>query len=181
METKADPSRLAYAARGRDSNAWFTPAKYVNAARAVLDGIDLDPFSSEEANRVVKAKRFYSEKDDAFRKPWKARALWMNPPYAGAACKAAVLRFLEEWRSDSFQEAVFLVNNATETQWFQKALKAADAVCLTDHRIAFWNADGKAVSGNTRGQAFFYFGPNAQHFARAFAAFGAVILGRSVC
>ena len=34
----------------RDSNAWFTPAKYIDSVRAVLGTIELDPFSSIEAN-----------------------------------------------------------------------------------------------------------------------------------
>jgi hypothetical protein len=37
----------------------FTPPRY--AVRAVLSAIDLDPASSEEANRIVGATRYYTQ------------------------------------------------------------------------------------------------------------------------
>jgi hypothetical protein len=89
---------------------------------------------------------------------------------------AAVERFLNEFTMGSFAEGVFIVNNATETRWFQRSFSVASAVCFTDHRISFWNADGKRQSGNTRGQAFFYFGDNPQRFVDAFDQFGTCLL-----
>jgi len=179
---KADKSKMAYACKqeGRNSNAWFTPSKYIESARAVLGNIDLDPFSDDHANLVVKAGKYYTVEDNAFRKPWKCGTLWMNPPYSGAECKAAVFKFLAEWNLEHFESGIFLVNNATETQWFQQVLKSCDAVCFTNHRISFWNADGKEISGNTRGQAFFYFGDEPHTFAGEFVKHGVVILGSAI-
>jgi hypothetical protein len=99
----------------------------------------------------------------------------MNPPYSGAACRNAVNLFIDEFAAGTFTAGVFLVNNATETSWFQRAMSTASAICFTSHRISFWNADGKAQSGNTRGQAFFYFGNNPAQFESAFSAHGTVV------
>lgn len=188
---QAQPKKLGYVGRTpgtapRDSNAWFTPSKYVEAARTALGGtIDLDPFSSAAANKIVKATTFFSEHDDAFTKRWaakranpgsKSHTIFMNPPYSGALCSQAVNMFLDEYEKGSFTAGVFLVNNATETKWFQRAFTAASAVCFTNHRISFWNADGKAQSGNTRGQAFFYFGKDPEVFIDAFKELGAAFL-----
>lgn len=166
----------------RDSNAWFTPLEYIEAVRESLGGhIDLDPFSSIEANGIVQATTFYSEQDDAFQQTWRLdeyahdHTVFMNPPYAGKLCSQAVGLFLDHWERRTFGSGVFLVNNATETKWFQRALSLANAICLTDHRISFWNADGKKMSGNTRGQAFFYFGSRSELFAESFTKHGCVI------
>ena len=47
-----------------ESNEWYTPARYVDAARLTLGSIDLDPASCEAANKIVKAKTFYSKDRD---------------------------------------------------------------------------------------------------------------------
>jgi hypothetical protein len=180
---KADKSQMAYACKldDRESNEWFTPEPYIQSATVALGGsIDLDPYSSKAANRIVKAESFFTEAQDARTQTWKAGSVWMNPPYSATDCRDAVLKFLDAWEAKEFKAGIILVNNATETKWFQKALWAAMAFCFTDHRISFWNEDGKAVSGNTRGQVFFYFGSKPAKFAEAFQQHGCVIFGKQV-
>lgn len=179
-QSKADPKQLGYVgsvtpAADRDSNDWHTPAKYIEAAKAALGRIDLDPFSSAKANETVQAARFFTVADDALGDtPWNAGTLFMNPPYGKGVMDAAINRFLTEWTQRHFQEAIVLVNNATETQWFQSLMSECAAVCFTDHRIAFVSPDNKQESGNTRGQAFFYFGDLWGPFNQVFTQFGAV-------
>jgi hypothetical protein len=43
------------------SAEWFTPPRYIEAVRAMLSAIGLDPASSEEANRIVGATRYYTQ------------------------------------------------------------------------------------------------------------------------
>ena len=38
-----------------------------------MDAIDLDPASCSEANRVVRAKKFYKMKDKGEKQPWSGR------------------------------------------------------------------------------------------------------------
>jgi hypothetical protein len=63
-----------------ESNEWYTPAKFVNAARKLMGDIDLDPASSEAANKAVKAGKIFTIDDDGLSKKWKGR-VWLNPPY----------------------------------------------------------------------------------------------------
>lgn len=176
-DNKADVKRLGYVGSTpgakRDSDSWYTPDVYLDSARRALEGIDFDPFSSVAANERVKASLFYTEEDDALTRQWPTvDGVWMNPPYSNGLCGKAVTAFLEEWKAGTFKRGIVLVNNATDTIWWDDLMREATAVCFTDHRIAFWNEDGKASSGNTRGQAFVYFGKQTGRFVREFDRHG---------
>ena len=70
--------------------------------------------------------------------------------------------------------ALLLVNNATETGWFQRALGVAAAVCFPAGRLHFLFPDGKS-GPPLQGQAVLYFGRDAAAFARTFGEFGPVM------
>ncbi len=185
FETKAKASRLGYVGRSplaepkRDSDSWFTPPIYLDSVRAVLGRIDLDPFSSFVANQIVGAEYIFTEEDSAFEHSWKIKRntkVFMNPPYSAGLCGRSVNKFLEQYDEKCFNEGIVLVNNATDTKWFNNLIRECSAICFTDHRISFWNADQKSVSGNTRGQAFFYFGKNIQKFKKIFSSHGFVLV-----
>lgn len=157
---------LAYRARhgavtrapSQARDAWYTPALYVETVRRVLGSIELDPFSSPEANKVVGAERYFTQAEDAFTCDWTAATLFMNPPYGAQVVAHAVNRLVDDVAAGRVASAVLLVNNASETRWFQRALTVADALCLPSGRIQFWNTDGKQVSSNMRPQVFLLFG-----------------------
>jgi phage N-6-adenine-methyltransferase len=181
----ADVKKLAYVGRQpgltadpRDSDAWFTPAHFIEKARRSMGVIDLDPFSSEEANRVVQAKRIFTKEDSAFGRRWSELGkvtVFMNPPYGRGLVNKAVDQFLACYYDGQVSKAVVLVNNATETAWFQSLAEACDALCLVGKRISFYNTDGKAVSGNTRGQVFLYYDVRGvEAFKQEFSSVGRV-------
>ena len=58
-----------------DYEQWYTPKRYIEAVRAVLYDIDLDPASTPYANRVVQAKTIYTISDDGLQKSWEGRCL----------------------------------------------------------------------------------------------------------
>lgn len=60
--------------------SWQTPEEWVEAARSILGGIDLDPASCEKANQRVMARRYFSPKENGLTQEWVARNVFLNPP-----------------------------------------------------------------------------------------------------
>lgn len=154
-------------------NEWYTPPEYLEAARAVLGEIELDPASSKDANKRVQATKFYTRETDGLAKEWKGR-VWMNPPYASDLIGKFTTKLTQHYIKDDISEAVVLVNNATETTWFQEMANHATAIVLITPRIKFLSPDG-GIGAPLQGQVVLYFGANREVFQREFEKFGLVV------
>jgi ParB-like chromosome segregation protein Spo0J len=150
------------------TNEHYTPARYVEAARAVLGGIDLDPASCVQANGVVKATTFYTKDVNGLEQPWSGR-VWMNPPYGGEA-GPFVKKFCDLYAAKRVDAGIILVSSScTETLWFR--LLWDGVLCFTNHRIQFYGDEGNRGQPTT-GSIFVYFGPNPDRFVDVFGRFG---------
>lgn len=155
---------------------WYTPPNYLEAGRAVLGCIDLDPASNGEANERVKASRFFTAADDGLAHGW-AGKVWLNPPYSTPLCGQFIEKLIDDHLTGDVTEALCLVNSSTDTVWFQMATRAAKAVCLLDRRVKFIRPGGDKGESPRYGQTVFYFGDDAGRFAEVFGKLGCV-LGR---
>lgn len=167
------PNSAAHVGRNSGDNEWYTPAEYIKAAAAVMGGIDLDPASSEAANEVVGAGQFYTEDDNGLTQRWAGR-VWMNPPYAQPWVDRFCTRVAREFAAGAIPEACVLVNNGTETNWFQEVAAQASAICFPRGRVKFWHPSKEATP--LQGQAVLYLGPNAAGFRSEFLRFGFVVM-----
>lgn len=159
---------------GTGENEWYTPPEFLDAARDVLGGIDLDPASSDAAQEKVRAAKHFTEEDDGLTREWGGR-VWLNPPYAQPHIADFVAKMVEERRAGRVSAAIMLTHNYTDTTWFQLAAGVADAICFTRGRVRFYGPNGE-VAAPTQGQAFFYFGNDAEAFADRFAGVGFVMM-----
>lgn len=152
---------------------WYTPPDYIAAVRQVLGEIDLDPASCARANRTVQAARYYTKAEDGLRQPWYGR-VFLNPPYAKPLIQQFTDRLVQAYRTGEITAAIVLVNNATDTKWFQGLNRCATAICFPEGRIQFLDKHGNASGEPLQGQAVLFFGPSAQYpcFAEAFGRFG---------
>jgi len=151
---------------------WYTPKKYIDAAREVMGSIDLDPASSEIGNKVIQAVKIYTEQDSGLVHNWYGN-VWMNPPYNNSLVTDFTKKLTEEL--PHIGQACVLVNNASETRWFQNYIFShCDAICFVRGRIKFLDINGEATGSSLQGQVIAYFGPNTYKFVEVFKQFGKV-------
>jgi hypothetical protein len=155
---------------------WYTPARYVEAARAVLGGIDLDPASSAAANATVGAATFYHKDDSGLDHPWRGR-VWLNPPYGGTVGPVFAARLITEYEDGEVTAAIALLNSTCVTNgWFRPFWDYL--LCFHYGRIAF-GAGTDERTGPTHGNVFAYLGADPGRFDKVFSEFGAVVQRRS--
>lgn len=157
-----------HVANNSGNNEWYTPAEYIEAAREAMGSIDTDPASNDIANKVVKAEKYYTIETDGLAHDWHGN-VWMNPPYSSDL----ITKFIEKLKEQrgNYEQAIILVNNATETQWFYEIVKIASAVCFPKSRVKFYMPDGK-TGAPLQGQAVLYVGNNTEKFISAFGGIG---------
>lgn len=155
-----------------DSYEWYTPKEVIEAAREVMGGIDLDPATSATAQESVRATRYYTKEDNGLEQQWGGR-VFLNPPYSAGLARDFSNRLADCYRSGEVREGILLVNNATETDWFQGLLRE-HPTCFPDGRLKFWSPNSDTLAAR-QGQAVFYLGSNRNRFAEVFGRLGAVV------
>lgn len=162
------------------SNEWYTPAKYIEAAREVMGSIDLDPASCALANETVKAARYYTVDDDGLQQSWsidgKQSRVWCNPPYNAQPGEPHPQplwsrKLVSEYRRGSVEQAVLLVSASVKQNWFHELMEFV--VCFALQRICF-DRPGNTPQELRHGNAFVYLGPNEDRFISTFSQFGTV-------
>jgi len=151
---------------------WYTPSDIIEAARAVLGGIDLDPASCEEAQETVRAERYFTEEQNGLEQEWGGR-VFLNPPFAHPTVKYFAEKLVESYVAGTVTHAVYLSNACTDTGWWQ-ALASKGPVCFPQGRIKFKGPLDQGQSP-TLGQTLIYLGDDRQKFSEVFSGFGVVL------
>lgn len=99
-----------------NTGEWYTPKRVIDSVHKVLQGIDLDPCSTKEANKTVCALRYFTKEDDGLKHLWKGQ-IYMNPPY-GNDIGDWVEKLTKEHTSLRLKEAIALLPARTDTNWF---------------------------------------------------------------
>jgi ParB family chromosome partitioning protein len=172
LSPPAEPSR-PHVVNNSGEYEWYTPKEIVDLAREVMCGIDLDPASCETANKIVQASEFYDQEQNGLEQEWSG-AVWLNPPYAAGLVGDFVEKLLIDIDGGAVEQACVLVNNATETRWFQALADKCNAICFPRKRIKFWNP-GRELATGLQGQAVLYFGYRTTPFRDLFSGQGVTV------
>lgn len=155
------------------NNEWYTPEPIIELARSAMGGITLDPASSEVANQTVQAESYFTVEDNGLEKEWFGN-VWLNPPYSAELIGKFSEKLIAE--RENYEQAIVLVNNATETEWFNKVVSIASAVCFPKGRIRYYSPE-KVSNTPLQGQALLYIGNDVKSFVKQFASVGWVAYG----
>jgi hypothetical protein len=153
---------------------WYTPPEHVERVRGFLGEIDLDPATSRQAQKIVRARRCYTKAEDGLRQHWRGR-VFLNSPYSRELMPAFIDKLIREYEDGDVTEAVCLSHNFTDTIWFRRLAEAASAFCFTHGRVKFLDPSGSEASP-TQGQAFTYLGRRKSQFAKHFGPIGFVVV-----
>ncbi len=151
---------------GRHGNEWYTPSAWIERARSAMGSIDMDPASNAIAQEIVKANDWFDKERDGLKHDWPGN-VWMNPPYSRGLTDQFIRKICSQFQACITKQAVVLVDNRTDTQWFHSLACVASAVAFTRRRVNFYNNQAEITSPK-RGSAIFYLGPNVQAFTQAF-------------
>lgn len=149
---KGTGAKRTNAQHSAESVEHYTPSPIVEAARAVLGGIDLDPASCELAQGVVDATAWYGPGsplgEDGLTEPWLGR-VFLNPPGGraqitgcGTSSNAALwwARLASSWQACEVEAAIF-VGFTLEILRSAQALDVPQPLdfplCVPAKRIAF--------------------------------------------
>jgi len=164
------------------SNEWYTSARYIEAARAVMGSIDTDPASCELANRTIQATTYYSKEDSGLAHDWYGN-VWLNPPFLKIENKSGIALFVNklvcEYRCGHVSQAVLLATSDCDASWFHQLWDYP--ICFPDHNVYFDRPVGlyervekEARHGHWFGTVFVYLGKHEQTFIDIFSQFGTI-------
>jgi len=150
---------------------YYTPVEIIEAARRVMGRIDLDPASSENANRIVRASRIFTEADDGLAQDWFGK-VWMNHPFGLVQNRKWPTKLEREYFEGRVIEACCITYACTSENWFQ--ILAKHPQCYLTPRTNYRLPDGTIKKGVSKGSVITYHGSDVEKFANEFRAFGQV-------
>ena len=167
------------------SDEWFTPDWLMQAIQEVIGPIELDPASSKDANKIVKASRILTRKQNGLTTVWgKASSIFINPPGGklGRESKTGLFwnKLMQERTDNTFGHAIFLAFSIEALQTTQRYSKpiAGFPFCVPSKRIKFVLPDGSTPKAPSHSNMIVYVPGTINHtdkFEKVFKNLGAVI------
>jgi hypothetical protein len=163
------------------SDSWITPPDIIAKVKAVLGNIDLDPASSDHANKTVGAKHYYDVDRDGLTRDWsecgKGLKVYVNPPGGRGKPVAFWKKLVTEYESLNVDEAIFMGFSLEVLQTSQgKGVPSVGhfPTCIPKKRIAFLGSGTSPTHANV----IAYLGGFPERFAMIFREVGVITAGK---
>ena len=174
---------------------WGTPSWIAEASRMVLGGIDLDPASSADANKIIEARHYFTKGDDGLSRIWRIDqdtvgllSVFLNPPggktdNGKSKVKLWWAKMLSQIEGPYFGHGLFLsfsIEAAQVTQIGCAKSLLGFPTCFFSRRVDYVDPiTQKPVKGNTHSSCITYvpgWKDDTQRFCEVFGKFGVVVL-----
>lgn len=183
---------------------WGTPSWIAEASRTVLGTIDLDPASSADANKIIKARHYFTKSDNGLARIWRTEedkgwkplgqgasttlGIFLNPPGGKtddgkSKVKLWWLKMLSQSEGPYFGHGLFLsfsIEAAQVTQIGCSKSLLDFPTCFFTRRVDYIDpVTLKPVKGNTHSSCITYvpgWKDETQQFVEKFREFGKVVV-----
>ena len=168
---------------------YMTPPEIIQTARILFEkttgrGIEMDPASSEDANKFIGADHIWTIETNGLEQSWalpdgRPANVWLNHPFGRTLSPQFMRKLLLEYNLGHIEQALNLTWANIETQWFQHLWDFP--MWVPEGRLQFldpatgkpkqrWDEKkGKFVnSGATKAAVITYLGPYVNQFAEVF-------------
>jgi len=136
-----------------------------------MGNINLDPFTSEKANRKIKASSYFTKDHSALDEKWWGN-VWMNHPFSREMNKKCIEKLVSEYECGNVEQACCITFAATSEKWFRPLL--AYPQCFIHGRTNYYLPNGTKKKGVTKGSVVTYLGANVDKFVKIFSRIGTV-------
>jgi hypothetical protein len=148
---------------------YYTPIDIVDMARDVMGGIDLDPSSSDIANKEIGAVQYFDH--NGLNEVWRGK-VWMNHPFSRVNNPLWIDKLVSSYEEGFVTEACCITYAATSEVWFRPLLNYTQ--CFIHGRTNYYLPDGTKKTGVTKGSVVTYLGPDSTLFDAIFSRIGTV-------
>ena len=148
----------------------YTPAGIVDAVRKVLKQIDLDPASSRQANKIVKASSYFTRETNGLERRWTGR-VFLNPPFDAWPTWLAKLE--EEIAAGRVKKAVIV--GPANISAFRPLLLRGGLLLVPNERPRFYDPTEDRLVDPPFGSLVCYLGKEKERFVEVFGKQGLIL------
>ena len=147
--------------RQRDENVseLYTLDSTIGLIRSYFGGtIELDPASCDAANKVVKARRYFTKETNGLEQEWNANSIYVNPPFCELDKWSKKIKYEAGLLNDKKPKEIFVMVPCRETEWMKELLSEATAMLMPHRRTQFWSKKKERIFIRDA-TVLLYFGP----------------------